>query len=105
MTKKVEITDPLLLPAEVGQLFGVNPKTVTRWVGKKKIGAIKTLGGHHRFHPMEVKKLLERQYTGGNLNARLEELDRMIAEKNDDVLAAAVKANDLIDSILAQPQP
>lgn len=85
MTRKVEPPQPeemLLLPAEVGKLFRVGPKTVTRWVALKKIGATKTLGGHHRFHEAEVRKLLILHYTGDEgLQERLDMLDRMIAAK------------------------
>lgn len=84
MTRKVEEPMPeqrLLLPAEVAALFRVNPKTVTRWVALKRIGATKTLGGHHRFHEPEVRKLLRLNYVGGDLQARLDMLDRMIAAK------------------------
>lgn len=84
MTRKVEQPKPeerLLLPAEVGALFRVNPKTVTRWVALRKIGATKTLGGHHRFHESEVRKLLQANYVGGDLAERLAYLDRLIAAK------------------------
>ncbi|MEX0663969.1 MAG: BldC family transcriptional regulator [Acidimicrobiia bacterium] len=51
--------DELLTPAEVAQMFRVNPKTVTRWARAGKISAIRTLGGHRRFRAAEIKKLLE----------------------------------------------
>ena len=51
--------DELLTPAEVAQMFRVNPKTVTRWARAGKISAIRTLGGHRRFRAAEVRKLLE----------------------------------------------
>lgn len=81
MTRQVDRKNPLLLPAEVAHLFGVNPKTVTRWVADGKIGAIKTLGNHHRFHPKEVKLLLQKQYTGHSLEDRLEHLEKIVASK------------------------
>lgn len=85
MTRKVDRSQELLLlPAEVGQLFRVDPKTVTRWVKNNRIGATRTLGGHHRFHPEEVRKLIELNYTGGNLQDRLDDLDRMIERKKDE---------------------
>lgn len=48
----------LLTPAEVAALFRVDPKTVTRWAKAGKIGSIRTLGGHRRFHEAEVRALL-----------------------------------------------
>ena len=51
--------DALLTPAEVAQLFRVNPKTVTRWARSGKITAIRTLGGHRRFKAKEVRRCLD----------------------------------------------
>ncbi|HEU5159036.1 MAG TPA: BldC family transcriptional regulator [Streptosporangiaceae bacterium] len=48
----------LLTPAEVARLFGVDPKTVTRWAQAGRIGSIRTLGGHRRFFKEEVDALL-----------------------------------------------
>ena len=39
----------LLTPREVAELFGVDPKTVTRWAKAGKLTSIRTLGGHRRF--------------------------------------------------------
>jgi excisionase family DNA binding protein len=48
----------LLTPAEVAQLFRVDPKTVTRWAKAGKLTAIRTLGGHRRYRQSEVQNLL-----------------------------------------------
>lgn len=48
----------LLTPAEVGALFRVNPKTVTRWARSGKLSAVRTIGGHRRFRRSEVEALL-----------------------------------------------
>ena len=50
--------DELLTPAEVAQMFRVNPKTVTRWARAGKITAIRTLGGHRRFRASEIRQYL-----------------------------------------------
>ena len=87
MTRKVvKMPETLLLPGEVGQLFRVDPKTVTRWAKDGLIGSQRTPRGHHRFHVEEVRKLLELHYTGGNLKERLAYLDTLIAEKETDTL-------------------
>ncbi len=52
-------SEPLLTPAEVAALFRVDPKTVTRWAKAGKLSAIRTLGGHRRFHAADVRALLE----------------------------------------------
>ena len=51
--------DTLLTPGEVASIFGVNPKTVTRWERAGKLRAIRTLGGHRRFLASEVRRLRE----------------------------------------------
>lgn len=50
----------LLTPGEVARLFGVDPKTVTRWASAGKLTALRTLGGHRRYRATEVFSLLER---------------------------------------------
>ena len=39
------------------QLFGVDPKTVTRWAKAGKLTSIRTLGGHRRYRKSEVDDL------------------------------------------------
>jgi excisionase family DNA binding protein len=51
-------TDNLLTPAEVAQMFRVDPKTVTRWAQTGKLTTIRTLGGHRRYREPEVLALL-----------------------------------------------
>ena len=48
----------LLTPQEVAMLFGVDPKTVTRWARAGRLNAIRTLGGHRRFLGSEVRALI-----------------------------------------------
>jgi excisionase family DNA binding protein len=57
----MERTDRLLTPAEVALLFGVDPKTVTRWAVSGLIGSIRTPGGHRRFRESEVTAYLLEQ--------------------------------------------
>jgi excisionase family DNA binding protein len=51
-------TELLLTPAEVANLFRVDPKTVTRWAKSGKLSCIRTLGGHRRYRESEVRALL-----------------------------------------------
>jgi excisionase family DNA binding protein len=51
--------DRLLTPAEVADMFRVDPKTVTRWAAAGRIRSIRTPGGHRRFREAEVRRLLE----------------------------------------------
>jgi excisionase family DNA binding protein len=56
--KMDEHPEPLLTPAEVANLFRVDPKTVTRWAKAGKLTAIRTLGGHRRYKEREVRALM-----------------------------------------------
>ena len=49
----------LMRPAEVAVLFGVNPKTITRWARIGKLPSIRTRGGHRRFAPDDVFRILK----------------------------------------------
>lgn len=53
-----EKKDRLLTPAEVAELFRVDPKTVTRWAQANRIPSIRTPGGHHRFRESVVRAAL-----------------------------------------------
>ncbi len=48
-----------MTPGEVARLFGVDPKTVTRWAAAGKLRAMRTLGGHRRYRASEVRALLD----------------------------------------------
>jgi excisionase family DNA binding protein len=57
--------DKLLTPAEVGLMFRVDPKTVTRWAKRGKLTTIRTVGGHRRYREAEVRALLDGTREGG----------------------------------------
>jgi excisionase family DNA binding protein len=48
----------MLTPAEVASLFGVNPKTVTRWAVEGRLAAVRTPRGHRRYRSVSVLALL-----------------------------------------------
>ena len=56
--------EELLTPGEVARMFGVDPKTVTRWASAGKLNPLRTLGGHRRYRSTEVHQLLERSAAG-----------------------------------------
>ena len=58
MTSRAVDPEALLTPAEVAQLFHVDPKTVTRWAKAGKLTSVRTLGGHRRYRESEVRNLL-----------------------------------------------
>jgi excisionase family DNA binding protein len=47
--------DRLLTPAEAAAVFGVDPKTITRWAKQGKLPCIRTLGGHRRFRWSDIE--------------------------------------------------
>lgn len=48
-------TSRLMTPSEVGEMFGVDTKTVTRWSKSGKLPpALRTLGGHRRYREAAV---------------------------------------------------
>jgi excisionase family DNA binding protein len=51
-------SEPLLTPAEVAGLFGVDSRTVSRWERAGRLRAVRTLGGHRRFREREIRSLL-----------------------------------------------
>jgi excisionase family DNA binding protein len=61
--RKIEAPD-LLTPAEVAEVFRVDPKTVTRWAKAGKLTCIRTLGGHRRYRLAEVRALLNGEEAG-----------------------------------------
>ena len=54
---RIPDAEVLLTPREDAELFGVDPKTVTRWAKAGKLTSIRTLGGHRRFRKSEVDDL------------------------------------------------
>jgi excisionase family DNA binding protein len=58
MATRTTETETLLTPAEVAEMFRVDPKTVTRWAKAGKLTSIRTLGGHRRYREAEVRALL-----------------------------------------------
>lgn len=59
----LRIYPQVLSPKDVAAIFGVDPKTVTRWATQGKIPSFKTPGGHHRFKSTDVQTLLEQNRT------------------------------------------
>ena len=47
----------LLSPGAVAKLFGVDPRTVTRWVDKGLLTPILTPGGHRRYRYLDIMAL------------------------------------------------
>ena len=55
---KHEENTELLKPSEVAVMFRVDIKTVSRWARAGRISAIRTPGGHRRFHRSEIEALI-----------------------------------------------
>ena len=49
---------PLMMPREVAERLGVNPKTVSRWARLGWIKTIRTPGGHRRYYREEIERMV-----------------------------------------------
>lgn len=61
--------EKLYTPAEVAELFRVDPKTVARWdkngvFERNNINVVRTMGNHRRFYKIEIDALLKRMSSG-----------------------------------------
>jgi excisionase family DNA binding protein len=56
-TKSPDGTDGYFTAGEVAELFGVDPRTVTRWALLGRIPFERTLGGHRRYPKEKIRKL------------------------------------------------
>lgn len=54
------MTERLIRPSDVARMFGVTPKTVTRWAKDGKLPFVRTLGGHRRFRLSDILRLAPR---------------------------------------------
>lgn len=50
-------TPTLMRPAEAAAVFGVNPKTVSRWARAGHLRSVRTPGGHTRIYAVDVRAL------------------------------------------------
>ena len=60
------VPDPIefpafLTPAEVAEMFHVNPKTVTRWAASGRLSFIRTPGGQRRYLADEIQAFLSEE--------------------------------------------
>jgi excisionase family DNA binding protein len=55
---EVRALQDIMTTEEVADAFGVDPKTVTRWVARGRIHSVKTPGGRHRFRRADIDRLL-----------------------------------------------
>jgi excisionase family DNA binding protein len=53
-----EAMPELMTPMEVAAMFRVDARTVTRWAQSGKLRAVRTLGGHRRYHRADILAFL-----------------------------------------------
>jgi predicted site-specific integrase-resolvase len=69
MTQKILIDgwdfspDQILQPGEVARMFGVDPKTVTRWARANHLTNIRTPAGHRRYSRQQVEAIMRGEAT------------------------------------------
>jgi excisionase family DNA binding protein len=49
---------PWLTSGQAARLFHVSPKTLTRWARKGLLPHRRTLGGHRRYDPEHIERLI-----------------------------------------------
>lgn len=60
-TPLAESEDQVLSASDVADLFGVDPKTVTRWAKAGQLPSFKTPGGHRRYRKSDCTKFINSQ--------------------------------------------
>lgn len=55
---------PAMAPGKAAELLGVNTKTLQRWAATGKLRAIRTPGGHRRYHSGDVGALVAERRGG-----------------------------------------
>lgn len=63
MTHSLSDSD-LLQPHEAARVFGVHPRTISRWARLGKLPYQTTIGGHRRFRVGDIRALLRAQKDG-----------------------------------------
>jgi excisionase family DNA binding protein len=53
--------EPLLRPREVAELLGVRTTTIARWAREGRLAPVFTPGGHRRYRPADIRKVLDSQ--------------------------------------------
>lgn len=61
-----DVNDKLLRASDVAEIFGVDPKTVTRWAKQGKLPSVRTPGGHHRFFESVIRRIIADQIQESN---------------------------------------
>ncbi len=56
----------LLSPEQVGKIYGVDSKTVSRWADEGRLKHIRTPGGHRRFFEDEIMDNIRATTQGGS---------------------------------------
>lgn len=64
-----DVSENYLAPGDVARLLCVSARTVSRWADQGRIPHIVTLGGHRRFRPEDVARLLAMAQRGGGEGA------------------------------------
>lgn len=70
MARTGEPSPAVMTPGEVARVFGVTPKTVTRWADRGLVASIRTAGGHRRLLTSSVDAMAD-SAPGRNVVAKL----------------------------------
>jgi molybdopterin-binding protein len=70
----------LLTPRDAAVQLGISFPTIKQWIYKKKVGSVRTPGGHHRVPQSEVDRLLFR--VRGKTAAERKDVIRRVSGRN-----------------------
>ena len=73
-------TEELLKLRDAALQLGISFPTIKQWIYKKKIGSVRTAGGHHRVPRSELDRLLFR--TRGKTEEERKEVIRRVSGRN-----------------------
>lgn len=92
----------LLTSGEVGKLFRVDAKTVSRWAARGVLGSVRTVGGHRRFRETDVRALMDANSEGGQHEMpALEEFARWVVTLENPDRRQKITFQEIVESARA----
>jgi molybdopterin-binding protein len=88
----------LISTRDAAKILGISYSTLKQWIYKRKLGTVKTVGGHYRIPESELDRFLHRASTNLPVNERRENFRRISGRNQLVGRVTEIK----IDGLLAQ---